>query len=125
MEAVLNVGSISIGVSIYCVTLFCIQIFMKHETNKVIISLSYLSLLLMSFASGFISLTYYYPRLWSNNDINTCYCGPLWSAALISYVSSMYSLKAMYAKRVHVISDGSILGIFPSISSYLITLRKK
>ena len=110
VQATSNVGIISVGVSIYCITLFCIQFFMKHEAKKVIIILSYTSLILMACAAGFISLTYYYPRLWSNNT-NSCYCHPLWSAALISYISSMYLLKAMYVTRIHIISKGSVLGM--------------
>jgi len=63
----------------------------------------------MGIASAFISLTYYYPRLWTSN-LNACYCRLLWSSALVSYVTSMFLLKAMYVKRIHVLSDGSMLG---------------
>ena len=109
-----NVGVISLGVTLYILTLFCVQFFMKHEAKRIVIGLSYASLLMMSLASGCIALTYYLPRLWST-DVSSCYCHPLWSAALISYISSIYLLKGMYVARIHIISKGSVLGMFLSL----------
>ena len=117
-----NVGMISIAVSLYCLTLFCVQFFTKHGTKKIVIGLSYTSLLMMSLASGFIALTYYLPRLWSAN-VDSCYCHPLWSAALISYISSIYLLKGIYIARIHILGKGSVLGMFIFVISIRFTLQ--
>jgi len=106
-QATSSVGVVSVCVTAYCLVLFLSQYFIKHEARKVVIGFSYCSLLLMALSSTFSALTYYAPRLGSDD---TCYCYPLWSGALIAYVASIYTIKAMYVIRIYIISQGSMLG---------------
>jgi len=106
-SAASNVGIISIAVAIYCLTLSVAQFFMKHEAHKLVIGLSSTSLFVMACSSIFSSFTYFSPRLWTQND---CYCRHFWAAALISYIVSIYLVKAMYVFRIYVISNGTVLG---------------
>jgi len=101
------VGVFSIAVAAYSFFLFQRTNFNQFEyAPKLIVGLSYSSLLCMALAAFFIAMTYYAPRLGTTG----CYCYHFWSAALVSYVTAIYLLKSKYIARIYLISKSGPVG---------------
>ena len=89
--------------------------FIPHPSATIkVLTLSYISLILLSLAQASIVATYWVPHI---NGM--CICKGLWSAALIFYVTGLYTLKFIYIERVSILNKHPMLGIFPSVHHYI------
>lgn len=110
------VGYIGVLLLGYTVVLLGIHMFIPHpNSTKKVIALSYLSLIFSAFAQTCIVLTYFMPHL-----TGYCICGHLWTAAIISYVISIYILKFIYIERVRILNTHPKLGMIYIVTTYFI-----